>query len=188
MKRDFLGLQAVNELPESCVGLLVGYAGDEASIVFDLFVEFSTLITHGIFRIRAQNGPSDVSCAFRRGRQPGGTGFLPAGRLGAGSLDSTSHDCSRSKPLQYFAASRLDQPTAAERRRPAIRRGLRFRSGGAEMTGHEHQIARGHGGGQIISPPRPGSTSADAIVSALLSAGRNVGRAVVLATRRLMLL
>jgi hypothetical protein len=57
MKRDFLGLQAVNELPESCVGLLVGYAGDEASIVFDLFVEFSTLITHGIFRIRAQKRP-----------------------------------------------------------------------------------------------------------------------------------
>jgi hypothetical protein len=53
MKRGPLGLHVVNEIPKSLVRLLVGYAGDKASVVFNLFVEFSALITHSHFQIRA---------------------------------------------------------------------------------------------------------------------------------------
>ena len=43
VKLGFLGLHAVNELPECLVGLLVGYASDKASVVSDLLVELGTL-------------------------------------------------------------------------------------------------------------------------------------------------
>ena len=39
----------------------------------------------------------------------------------------------------HFTARRFDPPIASERRRPAIRRGLRFQIGGAEMAGHKGQ-------------------------------------------------
>jgi hypothetical protein len=49
VKCGFLGLHALNEVPESVRGLLVSYAGDKASVVLNLFVKFSALITHDPF-------------------------------------------------------------------------------------------------------------------------------------------
>ena len=49
MKRGPLGLHVVNELSDSIGCLLVGYAGQKASVVFDLPGEFNALVTHGPF-------------------------------------------------------------------------------------------------------------------------------------------
>jgi len=47
VKCGLLSLHVVNELSESFGGLRVGYAGHKATVVFYLFVEFGTLVTHG---------------------------------------------------------------------------------------------------------------------------------------------
>jgi hypothetical protein len=53
MKCGPLGLHVVNELSDSLGCLLVGDAGQKASVVLDLPVEFNALVTHSHFRIRA---------------------------------------------------------------------------------------------------------------------------------------
>ena len=71
MKRGPLGLHVLNELPDSFGRLVIGYAGQKASVVLDLPVEFNALVTHRHFRIRA-NLPyglmaSWLSCSNVRG-------------------------------------------------------------------------------------------------------------------------
>ena len=79
------------------------------------------------------------------GRQPGRQVFFRWGLGGFGrKLRFDVLPAQRFQPLQHFFRQRLDQPTAAERRRPAIRRGLRVRRAGAVIACHEHQIARGN--------------------------------------------
>jgi hypothetical protein len=85
----------------------------------------------------------------RRGRQPAGQVVF---RL-EGCSRKLGLDVSRLlqfQTMQHFPASKLDQLTAAERRRPAIGRGLRFPGRGAEMAGMSTKSREAIWGGQIM--------------------------------------
>ena len=57
MKRCFLRLHLLNELPEPLIRQLVRYAGHKAAVVIDLLVQFGALVTHSSFRIGANSSP-----------------------------------------------------------------------------------------------------------------------------------